>query len=125
VSIIYDVGALIALEQGERQSWALLKIEAAKATPPRTHGGVVAQVWRGGAGQARLSMALRSIEVVPLDDALGRRAGLLLARSGTTDPIDAAVVALARPHDRISTSDPVVIDRLVVASGMTIDVIAP
>jgi hypothetical protein len=125
MTVIYDAGALIALERGERRSWALLKIEASRATPPRTHGGVVAQVWRGGSGQARLSVALRSIEVVALDEALGRSTGSLLAHARTTDPIDAAVIAIARPNDRISTSDPVDIGRLVAASGMTIDVIPP
>lgn len=92
--------------------------------PPVTHGGIVAQVWRGGRGrQALLARALRHVEVVPLDDALGWEAGALLARSGTADAIDAAVVAVARPGDRILTSDPDDIDRLVQASRLDIAVV--
>jgi len=63
------------------------------------------------------------VGVIPLDDQLGRRAGLLLARSGTADAVDAAVVAVARPGDRILTSDPDDIDRLVEASRLDIAVI--
>ena len=41
-----------------------------------------------------------------MDDRLGRRAGMLLARSGLRDAIDAAVVCLAGDGDDILTSDP-------------------
>lgn len=62
-----------------------------------THGGVIAQVWRGGAGrQTRLARALQAVETVPLDEELGRRAGVLLARSGPVDAIDAALAAHGR-----------------------------
>ncbi len=87
--------------------------------PTRTHGGVIAQVWRGGAGrQATLALALKSIETDPLDEGLGRRAGVLLTRSDLDDAIDAAVVALADHDDQIITSDPGDIAVLVDAAEM-------
>ena len=90
----------------------------------KTHGGVIAQVWRGGTrGQARLARVLQSVETVPLDEELGRQAGILLARCGLSDAIDAALVAMAKHGDEIITSDPDDLDILVAASGRRINVI--
>ena len=47
----------------------------------------------------------------------GRDAGILLAISGTADPIDATVVLLAAPGDRILTSDLDDLARLAVAAA--------
>jgi hypothetical protein len=86
---------------------ALVKRERLAGRSPVTCGGVVAQVWRGGHGkQAPLARLLAGVEVVPIDDRLGRRAGMLLAHSGQPDAIDAAVVCLAGDGDDILTSDP-------------------
>ena len=124
MSDLLDAGALIALESDDRRMWRRLKGALQAASPPRTHGGVVAQVWRGGVGrQARLAAALQAIDVVPLDDPLGRRAGVLLARCGLTDAIDAALVSLADHGDQIFTSDPDDIAVLAGASNRRIDVI--
>ena len=121
---ILDSGALIALEGDDRRMWRRLKGALQTETPPRTHGGVVAQVWRGGTGrQARLAMALRAVEVVPLDAALGRRAGVVLGRSGLTDAIDAALAALADHGDQIITSDPGDLALLAAATNRRIDVV--
>ena len=121
---ILDAGALIALEGGDRRMWRRLKGALQAETPPRTHGGVVAQVWRGGTGrQARLAVALRAVEVVPLDAALGRRAGVVLARSGLTDAIDAALAALADHGDQVITSDPDDLALLAAATNRRIDIV--
>ncbi|MGH3289152.1 MAG: hypothetical protein ACRDPD_31505 [Streptosporangiaceae bacterium] len=86
---------------------ALIKRERLAGRSPVAHGGVVAQVWRGGSGrQAPMARLLAGTDVTPIDDMLGRRAGLLLARSGQSDAIDAAVVCLAADGDDILTSDP-------------------
>ena len=45
-------------------------------------------------------------DVRPLDEALGKTAGVLLARSGGDDAIDAALVCLAADGDDVLTSDP-------------------
>jgi hypothetical protein len=74
---------------------------------PITRGGVVAEVWRGGRGrQAPPARLLSGVQVLPIDDGLGHRAAMLLARSGKSGAIDAAVVCLAAEGDDILTSDP-------------------
>ena len=47
----------------------------------------------------------------------GRQAGALLGKTCTSDPIDATVVLLANPGDRIVTSDPTDMTRLASAPG--------
>ena len=123
MSEILDSGALIALEGNDRKMWRRLKGSLQAASPPKTHGGVVAQVWRGGTRrQARLATALQVVEIVPIDAELGRRAGVLLARSELSDAIDAALVALADHGDQIITSDPDDLAVLVAASNRRVDV---
>jgi hypothetical protein len=77
------------------------------------------QVWRDRAGrQAVLARLLRAVEVCAVDERAGRDAGVLLGRAGTSDVVDATVALLARPGDRILTSDPDDITRLVQAGGV-------
>jgi hypothetical protein len=103
----YDAGALIADERGERRIWArhraLLELREVPATP----APVVAQTWRGGAHQALLATFLVSCDVESLDDAQARSIGTLVARSGTSDIVDACVTEGAlRRHDIVISSDP-------------------
>jgi len=122
MTLVLDAGAFVAIEKGDRSMWRRLKSAQIAGSPPTTHGGVVAQVWRGGGGrQAQLARFLRAIEIVPLDDQMARRAGVLLARTRRTDAIDAAVVALAMNEDQIATSDQDDIAELIEASGLRID----
>jgi hypothetical protein len=123
VTLICDAGAFVALERNDRAMWRRLKAELRAAQPPVSHGGVVAQVWRGGARQALLARTLSAVEISVLDDELGRKAGALLGRARARDAIGAAVVALAVDDDRIVTSDPGDIHALVAASGVHVDVI--
>ena len=124
MSVILDAGALVALERDERAMWRRLKAALRSGSPPVTHGGVIAQVWRGGTGrQAHLARALRAVDTLPLDDELGRRAGVLLARSGLSDAIDAALAAMAAHGDQIVTSDPDDLAVLVAATDRRVDVI--
>lgn len=89
-----------------------------------THGGVVAEVWRDGKGrQALVARALRAVETIPLDEQLGKRAGALLSRSGSTDAVDAALAAMADHGDRIITSDPAYLVVLVAASTRRVDIV--
>jgi hypothetical protein len=119
MSLVLDAGALVALERGDVQVVRHLKGAHTEGHTPLTHGGVIAQVWRGGDHrQVLLARALAGVEVLPLDDDLGRKAGMLLARSGTTDAIDAAVVAMANDGDQILTSDPIDIGMLAELSGL-------
>lgn len=106
MTVILDAGAFLAVERSDREIVALLKAELVAGRVPVTHGGVVGQVWRGGAGkQANVARLLRAVEVAPLDDQLGRRAGRLLAATRTSDVIDAALVSLAVDGDVVLTSD--------------------
>ena len=124
MSVILDAGAFLALECNDQPMWRRLKAAERSGSAPMTHGGVVAQVWRGGAGrQARLAQALQAVEIIPLDDGLGRGAGVLLARSGLADAIDAALVAMADHGDQIITSDPADLAALVEASARRVDVV--
>jgi hypothetical protein len=106
VTAILDAGAFRTVERGDREVIALLKAELLAKRVPRTHGGVIAQIWRGGsAKQASVARLLAATEVVALDDRLGRRAGVLLRRARGNDAIDASLVMLASDGDMILTSD--------------------
>jgi len=122
--LVLDAGALLAVERGDREVIALIKAERRAGRAPITHGGVIGQVWRGGTGrQSYLAKLLHGLQVVPLDDALGRRAGLLLARTKTADVIDAAVALLARDGDQLLTSDPRDLRRLVRVTEAHVDLV--
>jgi len=123
--LILDAGAFVAAERGDREVVALVKRERLAGRPPVTNGGVVAQVWRGGHGrQAPVARLLAGVEVVPVDDSLGRRAGMVLAVGGASDAIDAAVVCLAGDGDDILTSDPGDLRPLAEAAGVHVELIA-
>jgi hypothetical protein len=107
MTLVLDAGALLALEKNDKAIWLRFKLAQLAGAPPVTHGGIVGQVWRaGGPRQARLAVALSAIDVRSLDAGLGRGAGALLAKAGTSDVIDAALVLLAEDGDEIITSDP-------------------
>lgn len=125
MNLVLDSGALIALERNERAMWIRLKAAQVAGQLPRTHGGVLGQVWRGGPRQARLSQALAAIEVHAVDEALGRAAGRLLAVAGLTDVIDAAVVLLAEDGDKIVTVDLKDLEQLAAASHRHVELIHP
>ena len=44
MTLILDAGAFVALERNDRAMWRRLKAAKLAGTPPRTHGGVIAQV---------------------------------------------------------------------------------
>jgi len=124
LSLVLDAGGLIAVERGDRDVIALIKRERLANRSPVTHGGVVGQVWRGGGGrQARLARLLPAIEIEPLDDDLGRRAGILLGAARTADVIDAALVLLALDDDEVLTSDPQDLLELARAAGTHVELI--
>ena len=124
MSVVLDAGALLAIERGDRRIAAVLKVELAAGRSPRTHGGVIGQVWRGGRGrQAGLAKALRGVEIVAIDDALGRRVGILLGHSGGADVIDAGVVLIADDGDEVFTGDRADLNELAVAAGRQIDLV--
>lgn len=114
----------MAAERDDRALIARLRVAQRHGVELRSNAIVIAQVWRDPQGrQARLARLLRSVDVRPVDDEAGRAAGILVGHAGTQDPIDATLVLLAHPGDRILTSDPKDIQRLLSASGRSVPVI--
>lgn len=67
---------------------------------------MLTQVWRSSR-QANLARAVKLCRIEDIDGDLARRAGELCALSGTSDAVDAIVVAsAARRRDTIISSDP-------------------
>jgi hypothetical protein len=124
VSLVLDSGALIALERNDRAMWRRLKAALLAKSAPVSHGGIVGQAWRGGGPrQALLACALAGIDIRPLDESLGRAAGRLLARDGSVDVIDAALVLLADDGDDIVTSDPEDLEPLAASLGRHVELL--
>ena len=125
MTLVLDSAALIALDRNERPMWIRLRAAETKGDLPRTHAGVLGQIWRGGPRQARLARALAGIDIEPLDDKLGRDAGELLGATGSSDVVDAALVLLSADGDEIVTSDLDDFERLVSATGRHVELIRP
>lgn len=103
-----DSGALIAFERGRRNVVALVARALERKAVLAIPAGVVAQVWRDGARQARLVRLLASevAEIVALDDPTARAVGQLCGVTGAADVVDASVILCARERQqRIVTSD--------------------
>ena len=58
-----------------------------------------------------------------LDEELGKKAGVLLGRSGARDVVDAALICLARDGDDIVTSEPAGLRRLAESAGVHVDLL--
>jgi hypothetical protein len=124
MTLLLDAGAFVAVERGDRDVVALVKRERLAQRAPLSHGGVVAQIWRGGTGrQAEVARLLGGVDVRALNEGLGKKAGVLLGRSGAKDAVDAALVCLAADGDDILTSDPGDLRALAEAAGLHIDLV--
>lgn len=124
-SIVLDAGALVAVDRGDRAMVARLQVAHRQGMDLRSNAMVVAQVWRDQHGrQAKLAQLLRAVDVRAVDQQDGRNAGMLLAVAGSSDPIDATVILLAQPGDRVLTSDPGDLTRLAQAAGIRALVVA-
>ena len=104
-----DAGALIAIDKNDRKMLALLAQTdelGLRITIPST---ALAQAMRNPARQARLSRLIRQpdTDLVKLDGPDATAVGLLLAKTGTADIVDAHVVVCAiRAGQPVVTSDP-------------------
>lgn len=108
-AITFDAGALIAIERRSRRMQALLEEIDRRDWQVAVPAGAVAQVWRGGARQARIAALLSDsrTQVVTLDDTVARAVGLLCGRSGHADVVDVSVALCARKRNlHVLTSDP-------------------
>jgi rRNA-processing protein FCF1 len=108
-AIVLDAGALIAFERADERMRALLQEALRLGVRMVIPSGVVGQVWRDGARQARLSAVLRgpTTVVAPLDLALAEACGTLCGRASTSDVIDASVVLIARRERAVVVSSDV------------------
>jgi hypothetical protein len=117
-ALILDAGALLAVDRDDRAVIARLQVAQRAGLELRSNAMVVAQVWRDRQGrQVSLARLLQAVDVRAVNPSDGRAAGTLLADAGTADAIDATVVLLAVPGDRILTSDPGDLNRLAEAAG--------
>jgi predicted nucleic acid-binding protein len=105
-SFTLDAGALIAADRGDVRFWNFQRQLAKHFEVMTVPTVVLTQVWRG-ARNANLARALHGCELESLDPELALRAGLLCGQTGTSDAVDAIVVAsAARRGDHIITTDP-------------------
>ena len=117
-ALVLDAGALVAVDRDDRAMIARLRVAEKAGLELRSNAMVVAQVWRDRPGrQVNLARLLRAVDVRAVRHEDGRAAGVLLAAAGTADAIDATVVLLAAPGDRIVTSDPDDLTRLAAAAA--------
>jgi predicted nucleic acid-binding protein len=113
--ITFDAGGLIALDRNDRRVLALIARAmqlGVRITIPAT---ALAQAIRNPARQARLSRLVRQpgADLVALDGPDASAVGLLLARTGTADVIDAHVVVCARRTGQaVVTSDAADLSRI-------------
>jgi hypothetical protein len=105
VSAVLDAGAFVAIDRRDRKVGAMLRVLQRDGVPILTSAGVVAQVWRDGTRQANLARVLHGVEITALDDTAAKKVGEVLKANRTADLVDAHLALLARPQDRILTSD--------------------
>lgn len=123
MSLVLDAGALLAIERRDRRVGAMLRVVQQERIPVRSSPAVVAQVWRHGARQAQLARILAGVAVPPLDLDTGKRLGLLLGAAGGSDVVDAHVASLARAGDKVLTSDPDDLRKLLDALAVDVNLI--
>jgi predicted nucleic acid-binding protein len=121
--LTYDCGALLAAERNDRRAWAIHARALERGVLPVVPAVILAQAWRGGP-QPQLSRLLGGCHVEPLAERTARAAGHALARSGTADVPDAAVVLSALERgDAVLTSDRSDLERIAAALARRLDII--
>ncbi|TDQ46870.1 PIN domain-containing protein [Actinorugispora endophytica] len=121
--VVLDTGALVMAEKQVKTVWALKDEVHAQQRKLIVVSPVVTRAWRDGAKQAMLARFLKGCLVVEPSERLAKAAGVLLGRSGTSDAVDALVVAAALEYDAslVVTSDPGDIAHLIGSSGARTD----
>ncbi|HCU51253.1 MAG TPA: hypothetical protein DGG94_15900 [Micromonosporaceae bacterium] len=124
-SLILDAGALIQVEGNPRGRVYGACRDALEAGAPALLPTVaLAQVWRGSARQAPLAVLRRMCRPVPFTEDVAEAVGRLLARSGTADVVDAAVIIAAISYGgAVLTSDRNDLTKLADAAGISVALI--
>jgi ribosomal protein L18 len=101
--IVLDAGALIAFERGLVRMRLLVETAFRQDRRLIVTTGVVAQVWRDGARQARVAALVhdRRLEVVPLSLDGAKAVGVLCGRNRASDVVDGHVALVAAGLDGI------------------------
>ncbi|MCC6903334.1 MAG: hypothetical protein IT377_30455 [Polyangiaceae bacterium] len=115
--LILDAGAFVGFERGDSAVRAHFAAARRLNVDLVTTSSVVGQIWRDGRRQALLAQLVSAVDVRAPDTSAARRAGELLAKTKTTDVVDALVAELARDGDTVLTSDPKDIGLLLSAAG--------
>ncbi len=104
--VTYDTGALIAAERNDRRMWALHAGFLAEEVAPVVPAPVLAEAWRGGARQVRMSRLLAMCAVEAMSEDQARRVGMLTGAASHDDIVDVTVVEGAiRRGDSVVTSN--------------------
>ena len=106
--ITFDAGGLAALDRDDRRVVAPIARATERGMRITIPATALAQAIRNPARQARLSRLIRQAgtDLIPLDGRDATAVGLLLARTGTADVVDAHVVICAqRAGQAVVTSD--------------------
>lgn len=101
----------------------MLRVLQQRRVPLGTSSAVVAQVWRDGRKQALLARALSGVAVRALAPGDDKRTGELLALAKTNDVVDAHLALGVEDGDRVLTSDPDDLARLLDARGVDASIV--
>lgn len=106
--VTFDAGGLIALDRNDRRVLILVARATERGMRITIPATTLAQAIRNPARQSRLSRLIRQAgtDLIPLDGSDATAVGLLLARTGTADIVDAHVAICAqRARQAVVTSD--------------------
>ena len=106
--ITFDAGGLIALDRNDRRVLTLIARATERGMRITIPATALAQAMRNPARQIRLSRLIRQAgtDLIALDGPDATAVGLLLARTGTADIVDAHVAICAqRAGQAVVTSD--------------------
>lgn len=105
MTVAYDAGVLIAADRNDREMWAYHRRLLEHGRRPATTAPVVAQVSRDPR-QVMLHRLLGSCRIIGFEADDARTVGALLARSQTSDVVDAHLVCVAEQRAAlVLTSD--------------------
>lgn len=114
--LILDSGAVIALAAGNVQARRFLTDAIRQDKQLVLPAVVIAETTMGGARDASINRVINQVDlIVPIDEAVARLAGRLLARAGGNATVDALIVAVAilgREETVILTGDVIDLTRL-------------
>jgi predicted nucleic acid-binding protein len=122
-TLVLDAQGIVRLAAADKGAFAWARRTDALGGDIVTAASTLAEVLRGGAGDARIHRILRRVTVVEIDKSVGRKAGELLGATGmsgqrcTVDALLAAVALAQRRPVILLTSDPDDLARLTEEPG--------